>query len=375
MTQAGSRLVAAGAAVLLLVAACGSAATPVPSAAPTAAPTAAPATAAPTAAPSTGSDVAGKKVALITYGHDPNSQAQAYYFKKAAEADGAVVTVIDGKGDIAVQVKAMEDLIAAGDYAGIAFDPADPTAASEISKKAMDAGIALLLYESLPPDIVAPFARFNDSELMRKAGADAATYVKEVMGQTPKAVIFDLLAFEICHELRMGAFVEGMKSAVPETEIVFWDEVPFDKNLSLAKMEDQLQANPDFNIFTGCGSDMVLGGIAGLEAGGRGKAKDKAPISDYIVTIDGTLAELEKLVDPNSSVVTTVTMTPKVNGAAFWTMLKDILTGTTGRTEAKVVDLPGFIMPKQCSEVAKIYEEQYGPTEMFQPLDCSKSGS
>jgi ABC-type sugar transport system substrate-binding protein len=227
----------------------------------------------------------------------------------------------------------------------VAFDPADPTAAAEISKKVQDAGIGLLLYESLPPGISAPFARFNDSELMRQAGAEAATYVRDVLGQTPKAVIFDLLAFEICHVLRMGAFVEGMKSAVPETQIVFWDEVPFDKNLALAKMEDQLQANPDFNIYTGCGSDMVLGGIAGLESGGRGKADNKAPKTEYIVTIDGTLAELEHLVDPSSSVVTTVTMTPKVNGAAFWSMLKDILTGVTAPDEPLVVDLPGLRRP------------------------------
>ena len=342
---------------------------------PTTAPSIAPSAAPTDAAGSPGAIAAGTKVALITYGHDPNSQAQAYYFRTAAEADGAVVTVVDGKGDITVQVKALEDLIAAGDYAGIAFDPADPTAAAEISKKVQDAGISLLLYESLPPDITAPFARFNDSELMKQAGAEAATYVKNVMGQTPKAVIFDLVAFEICHVLRMGAFVEGMKSAVPETEIVFWDEVPFDKNLSLAKMEDQLQANPDFNIFTGCGSDMVLGGIAGLEAAGRGKANDKAPVTEYVVTIDGTLSELEHLVDPASSVVTTVTMTPKTNGTMFWTMLKDIITGTTGATDAKVVDLPGQTMPKVCSEVAAIYEEQYGPTEGFEPLDCSKAGN
>jgi ABC-type sugar transport system substrate-binding protein len=165
-----------------------------------------------------------------------------------------------------------------------------------------------------------------------------------------------------------------MKSAVPETEIVFWDEVPFDKNLAMAKMEDQLQANPDFNIFTGCGSDMVLGGIAGLEAAGRGKADNKAPKTEYVVTIDGTLPELQRLVDPSSSVVTTVTMTPKTNGTEFWTMLKSIMTGETGATEAKVVDLPGLTMPKACADVAAIYEEQYGPTEGFEPLDCSKYG-
>jgi len=389
MTKARSRLAMVAGAVLLLAAACSSAATPAPATeaptaaptaapateAPTAAPTAAPATEAPTAAPTAGGDVKGKKVALITYGSDPNSQAQAYYFKTAAEADGAAVTIIDGKGDIAVQVKAIEDLLAAGDYAGIAFDPADPTAASEISKKVQDAGVSLLLYESLPPDVTAPFARFNDCELAKKAGADAATYVKDVMKQTPKYVIFDLLAFEICHELRMGCFVEGIKSAAPDAVQVFWDEVPFDKNLAMAKMEDQLQANPDFNIYTGCGSDMVLGGIAGLEAGGRGKANNKAPLTEYVVTIDGTLPELQRLVDPNSSVVSTITMTPKVNGAAFWTMLKDIMTGVTGPTEAKVVDLPGLIMPKECSQVAEIYKEQYGPTEMFEPLDCSKAGS
>ena len=131
----------------------------------------------------------------------------------------------------------------------------------------------------------------------------------------------------------MTPFMEGVKSVAPDAQAVFWDTVPPTKDGTLAKMEDQLQRDPDFNIFTGCGGDLILGGIAGLQAAGRATATNKAPDTEWILTIDGTPEELDLLLDKNTSIVRTITLLPKETGEAVWATLKGSNTFAGGRLE------------------------------------------
>jgi ABC-type sugar transport system substrate-binding protein len=318
--------------------------------------------------------LAGKKVAFVLWGYDGYQQGQGEWFKKAAEADGAVVTLIDGKTDPLAQAKAIDDLIA-GQYDGIAWQPVDPAAAVQGSKAVQAAGIPLVWVGGGPDKatgVVAPQAVFNDAEVTFKAGAMAATWVKETLKQTPKVVMFDILSVPVCHDVRMVGFMNGVKSVAPDAVAVFWDTVPASKDGTLAKMEDQLQANPDFNIFTGCGGDLILGGIAGLEAGGRGKAVNKVPVTEWILSIDGTPDEIKRLLDQKSSVMATITLTPKENGQATWALLKEVMLGEIEPTSDKVVPMPGLILPTNCAELAKIFEDEYGITKVYKPIDCSQ---
>ncbi len=372
------RLLTVLVAAAVVAGACSSGATPSPTAAPTAAPTVAP-TAAPTEAPTavpTPAGVQGKKVAFVLWGYDGYQQGQGAHFKQAAEADGATVTLIDGKNDPLAQAKAIDDLIA-GKIDGIAWQPVDPGAAVEPAKKVMAANIPLVFVGAAPDrassGVVAPYLPFNDYDVTKKAGTDAATWVKENMpGQKPKVVLFDYLPLPLCHEWRMTGFMDGIKSVLPDVDVVFWDTVPTSKDGTLAKMEDQLQTNPDFNIFTGCGGDLILGGIAGLQAGGRAKAVDKVPQTEWILTIDGTPAEIALLLDKNSSIMETITLTPKENGEKTWATLKQVMLGEIAPNADLTVNLPGTILPTDCQALAKIYEAQYGITETYEPIDCSK---
>jgi ribose transport system substrate-binding protein len=360
-------------AALFVVGACSGGSTLTPPPAATAGPTAAPETAAPSATPAAGG-LAGKKVAFVLWGYDAYQQGQGEWFKKTAEADGVEVTLIDGKTDPLAQAKAIDDLIAGG-YDGIAWQPVDPGAAVEASKKVQAAGIPLVWVGGGPnksTGVVAPQAIFNDYEVTKQAGAMAAKWVVDTLKQTPKVVLFDILSVPICHDIRMTGFMDGVKSVAPDAETVFWDTVPASKDGTLAKMEDQLQANPDFNIFTGCGGDLILGGIAGLEAAGRGKAVDKNPVTEWILSIDGTPDEITRLLNPESSVEATITLTPKENGQKSWALLKEVMLGEIAPTSDKVVDLPGKILPTDCEELKKIYDDQYSITQAYQPIDCSK---
>jgi ABC-type sugar transport system substrate-binding protein len=139
-------------------------------------------------------------------------------------------------------------------------------------------------------------------------------------------------------------------------------------------MEDQLQRDPDFNIFTGCGGDLILGGIAGLQAAGRATAKDKAPDTEWILTIDGTPEELDLLLDKNTSIVRTITLLPKETGEAVWATLKGVITGEIAPDAEVVAGVPAMMYNEamSCEEIAKVYETQYGLTEIYKPIDCSK---
>jgi ribose transport system substrate-binding protein len=375
-----SRLAVVGLVALLVAAGCSSSATTAPTAAPA---TPAPATAAPseaaTPAPSAAS-VNGKKVAWVAWGNDGYQQGQTMAFKKLAEADGAQVTIIDGKNDPLVQAKAIDDLIAAK-IDGIVWQPVDPAAALEPAKRIRAAGIPMVFVGAKPDKasgITAPFLPFNSSyDLTKQAGAAAAKFVTETLKQTPKVVLYDLLNLPLCHEERMQGFWDGITSVAPDAQKVFWDTVPTTKDGTMSKMEDQLQANPDFNIFSGCGGDLILGGVAGLQAAGRAKAENKVPKTEWILTIDGTPAEIALLLDKNSSVEMTMTLTPYENGEATWGALRDMLNGTLASDADQTIhSVPGLLLTPEmgCDAIAKIYEKEYGLTQIYKPIDCSKMG-
>jgi ABC-type sugar transport system substrate-binding protein len=355
-----------GVTVALLIGACSAGSSPGTSAAPTAAGESA----------STG-DMTGKKIAWVMWGTDGYQQGQGASFKQLGEAEGAEVNLIDGKNDPLVQAKAIDDLIAAG-IDGIVWQPADPAAAVEPAKAIRAAGIPLV-FVGVQPDassgVAAPTVPFgNMFEQTKAAGAAAATFVKENLNQTPKVVLYDLVALPLCHDERMTGFMDGVKSVAPDAETVFWDTVPTTKDGTTSKMEDQLQANPDFNIFTGCGGDLILGGIAGLQAAGRAQAVDKVPQTEWILTIDGTPAEVELLLDPTTSIMQTLMQTPFENGEIAWRTMTQVLSGEIAADSATLVDTPpalALTKDMTCQEVAEVFERQYGLTEIYQPLDCS----
>jgi ABC-type sugar transport system substrate-binding protein len=320
----------------------------------------------------------GKRVAWVLRGYDGYQQAQSAWFKASAEADGAEVTLINGKDDHLLQANAIDDLIAAK-VDGIVWQMVDPDAGIESAKKIREAGIPFVYMAHIPEEgsgaPKAPFVPFNDMAPMAKqAGAEAAQWVKDNLNESPKVVLFDWVEIPVCHEERMKPFFEGVKSVAPDAEVIFWDTVPPTKDGTLAKMEDQLQRDPDFNIFTGCGGDLILGGIAGLQANGRAKAKDKVPETEWILTIDGTPEELDLLLDQNTSIVRTISLLPKETGEAVWSTLKGVMSGEIAQDADITVALPALIYTDEmaCEEIAKVYETQYGLTDIYTPIDCAK---
>ncbi len=341
---------------------------------PTASEGAASQTAAASEAPE--SPLAGKNVAFVLWGFDGYQQAQGNWFTQLAEEQGASARAIDGKVDANAQVTILSDLVAEGVDA-IVFQPVEPNAAVNAIQEVQAADIPLFLLGYRPDPstgAVAPAALFDDSSGVMEAGRHAGEWLQENKpGEPAKVVIFDILTLPLCKEGRMDSFLAGLTEVMGEdnVEIVFRDTVEHQRDASQARMEDLLQVEQDFNVFTACGADGVLGGIAALQAAGRARATDKVPETEYIFTIDGTPSELELLFDPNSSVMETYTLTPKENGMAAVDGLVQLLTGELEPTQDIVIPLPGILLPPDCNEVAEIFQEQYGLNEGYEPLECA----
>jgi len=326
------------------------------------------------------SSLDGKKVAFLLWSYDAYQQGQGNWFVKVATDRGADARAIDGQVDPANQVKVMSDLVAEGVDA-IAFQPVEPAASVNAIAEAQAAGIPVYLIGAKPDPasgVLAPSALFNDYEVTKVAGQNAAKWLQaNKPGEKAKLMIFDILEIAYCTEGRMQGFVDGVTETMGEenVEIVFRDTVEHKRDVAQAKMEDILQTDmADFNILTSCGADGVLGAIAALQAAGRAQAVDKNPVSEYIFTIDGTPSELELLFDPNSSVMEVMTLTPKENGTAAADGLERLLSGELEMTSDETLSLPGVLLSPDCEVTAGIFQEQYGLNQDFEPLDCAAYG-
>lgn len=320
--------------------------------------------------------LAGKNVAFVLWGYDGYQQAQGNWFVKTVTDRGGTARAIDGKVDVNEQVKILSDLVAE-QVDGIVYQPVEPNAAVNAINEVQAANIPLFLLGYRPDPstgAVAPAALFDDHLSTTEAGRHAGEWLQANRpGEKAKVVIFDILTLPLCKEGRMDGFLNGLTEVMgaENVEIKFRDTVEHKRDVAQAQMEDQLQRDPDFNVFTACGADGVLGGIAGLQAAGRAAAVDKVPTTEYIFTIDGTPSELELLFDPNSSVMETYTLTPRQNGIAGADGLEKLMTGELQPTQDIVFPLPGVLLPPSCEETAVIFEEQYGLNAEYQPLECA----
>lgn len=333
---------------------------------------------APTVAPTVEKGILeGKKLAFVLFSFDGYQQGQGSWFKELAEAEGATVTLIDGKADPEVQLKAMEDALATMPD-GIIWHVVRGDAAINVLKAANEAGIPVVITGSRPDTrsgVTVPFVQLFDYDMAKEGGKQAAQWLLDNKpGEKAKLVYFDRTGIVHCNDYRGDGFIEGVAEVMGEenVEIVFRDNVNAAQDQAMARMEDLLQTSPDFNIFWGCGASHVMGGLAALEAAGRGKAENGIPLTEFVMSIDGTPDELVKLVDPTSALKATVALTPKENATKHLDTLKRILSGELQLNDNIVVYAPGNLLSTDCDAINEYVMDEYSMVQGYEPLDCSK---
>lgn len=363
--------------VLALVAACGgtTATTTADSTATTSDSTAT------TAAPATTSggaegDLAGKEIVFITYWLDNYGLALAAHMQGYVEERGGILTVIDGEADSPKQLANIDNALTRG-VAGIIWQPVDTGGAGPVIRNIQDAGIPLVTYGGFVDPAIAnttvPQAIIDDSAAGFDSGVNAANWVTDVLGDVPKAVIFDEVNEPISHG-RAEGFVQGLLSVRSDTEIVYRDNVTPESDKARELMQNIITATPDFNVVLAYAADNSVGAMSALASANRCQAVDKVPTTEWLTSFDGTPPQLEALFDPTSCMMNVVTITPKQNALQMLELLIEVINGSIAPDADEVVTTSGSILPAACEDAASVFEEQYGPIAAYEPLDCAGLG-
>jgi ABC-type sugar transport system substrate-binding protein len=315
---------------------------------------------------------------FINYGNVSEYMvALSEQFKRLAEAEGAQVTLVDGKFDPVTQVKAMDDATAAGVDAIIVI-PFDSKAIVESIKAARAKGILVQEGASLPdPGAPIPALIYNDTDIVHQGVADAVAWLKASKpGEKAKVVLFDEPGI-VCHEWRMQPFEDEIKKVMgsENVEIVFHDYVDASgKDKVVAKMQDLLQAGNKFNIFSACGGTAAVGGIDALVEAGKAKAVDGAAQDLWAMSIDGTSGELKYLVDPKVGLEDTVARLPLSTAKLHLNLLKKMFSGEVG-PDSNYTDVGlGTMFHKSdgCQSISDKIAAEYSVVPGYSALACSQ---
>jgi ribose transport system substrate-binding protein len=260
----------------LIVAACGGAATPAPSAAPTTASSSAPVASAPAKT---------LELAYISFAVANSYDAPMLAAAKASAAAGnANLTVFDGNLDPATQTKQLQDAIAAGKYDGIVLQPVYGPALVPGAQAAIKAGIAIgNIDQILGPDNTTAKSQvdgqlvnvvFVPSELGRKIGELVVTACANA-NPCNVGYIWSVKAAALDATLKQA--FDKATSVNPNIKIVAEGESFYTTPLGLKAAQDMLVAHPDITVITGA-DQAITGAVQAVADAGL---KDKVKLVGY----------------------------------------------------------------------------------------------
>jgi ribose transport system substrate-binding protein len=273
------QIVATLAAIPLLVAACGSAASPAPASTPAGTATGA------SAAPPSAAVAKTLELAYISFAVANSYDAPMLAAAKAAAASGnANLTVFDGNLDPATQTKQLQDAIASGKYDGIVLQPVYGPALVPGAQAAIKAGIAIgNIDQILGPDNTTAKSQvdgqlvnvvFVPSELGRKIGELVVTACADA-NPCNVGYIWSVKAAALDATLKQA--FDKATSVNPNIKIVAEGESFYTTPLGLKAAQDMLVAHPDITVITGA-DQAITGAVQAVADAGL---KDKVKLVGY----------------------------------------------------------------------------------------------
>jgi ribose transport system substrate-binding protein len=268
------------AAIPLLVAACGTAASPSPASAPPSSGTG------PSAAPPSASAPAKTlELAYISFAVANSYDAPMLAAARASAAAGnANLTVFDGNLNPATQTQQLQDAIASGKYDGIVLQPVYGPALVPGAQEAIKAGIAIgNIDQILGPDNTTAESQvegqlvnvvFVPSELGRKIGELVVTACADA-NPCNVGYIWSVKAAALDATLR-EAFDEAT-SVNPNIKVVAEGESFYTTPAGLAAAQNMLVARPDLTVITGA-DQAITGAVQAVKDAG---VADKVKLVGY----------------------------------------------------------------------------------------------
>ena len=169
-------------------------------------------------------------------------------------------------------------------------------------KLAHDAGIPICTTLIRPKERLAPHIQPLEAPSSFRMGEVAAQqWLKAHPGGTCYVAMLDFGGFEQIEEMRTGPFFKGVQSVDPKAVLVAQLNGYGSTVRSMEITLDILQGNPQVNIIFGANDEMGLGALAACEQLGRGKMANGKPLTEVIAGLDGNIAAMIEIYNPNSS--------------------------------------------------------------------------
>ncbi len=299
----------------------------------------------------------------ILYNNDAYQTAQQKWMQKYADSIGVKVVFENQLGQGTNAPNLMDDLLAKG-VNGVIFQPADANVAVPLVQQAQGKKIPVLGW-AIPfgTGVTTPYIGLAESTQAFAAGKRAAQYVQSHFpGQKVRVLIVTIQGASICKTIRMGNFEKGVKAVAPKASFV-WINGAGDRNKAVTVTEDALQREKDFNIASGCNSDMAMGALQAFKSAGLGGAVNKKPTHTYFYSINGTDEELRALTDPSSPLMEDLGLTPKeVAKTLINTMIK-MINGGIDAYGSYTANVPDKALTPKCATANAFNKDEYFATK------------
>jgi ABC-type sugar transport system substrate-binding protein len=181
---------------------------------------------------------------------------------------------------------------------------------------------------------------------------------KNFPGQPVKVLIVTIKGVSICQTVRMGPFANGVKSVAPNATIVTIDGAG-DRNRAVTVTEDELQRETDFDIATGCNSDMAFGALQAFKAAGLANATNKRPAHTYFYSINGSDEELRSLTDATSPLMEDLGLTPKEVAKTLIDTLLKMIHGKIEPYGTYTTNVPDKVLSPDCTAANAFNKIEY----------------
>jgi ribose transport system substrate-binding protein len=272
--------------------------------------------------------------------------------QKSAEGYGMKFISVDGQGDIAKQVTAVEDLMAKGIQVLI-INPLDPKALIPTVNMATKSGIPVFIVDSF----IDPSADYISSVLANNQGNGdlVGEWVVNKMGKTKikAAIISGAQGNPVGMEKRLG-FIRGMAETQlrnqgnSDFQIVSQGWGGWSNNGGLKAMEDILVAHPDVNVLVAENDAMAMGAQKAIREAGK-----EANI--VVVAFDGQKEALE-LIKQGKFGATALNSPAELGKLVVQSAVKHL---NGEKNQAKIIYTPAKLINKES------VDEFYDPKAIF----------
>ncbi|WP_289142678.1 substrate-binding domain-containing protein [uncultured Brevibacillus sp.] len=249
--------------------------------------------------------------------------------KKAAEEAGVKLLVNDPNLDLAKQVSAVEDYMQKG-VNGLILLAVDNAGVVPVVEEAKEKGIPVITADSVvPSDKVDTFIGTENYEAGKQLGEHLKKQIEAEGKDVKIAVVTHVQSFVQKERLR------GFKEVLSNVNgISFLNDQPgYDREKSMATVENILQANPDVDYIYATAENSVLGALAALESANNTKTK--------IVGFDVTPEAAEGI--RGGKILAMIQQQPEKIGEAA---VKAAIEAINGKQLEKNISIPVILMDK-----------------------------